>query len=211
LYPATPDSPAILYYHGNGEIAADYDYIAEYYTHLGITLLVIDYRGYGVSDGTPTASNLLTDAVTVFNAVGGILESNGLSPKQLYVMGRSLGSAAAIEVALHAGERLAGLIIESGFAETFPLLARLGVEVQGADEERDGAGNALKISQITTRTLIIHGQDDMLIPAAQGLLLYRCCGAQDKQLVLIANAGHNNLMMVGRSQYFDAIQTFVSS
>jgi len=146
LYPAGAQNPAILYFHGNGEIAADYDDLAEYYTDLGITLLVIDYRGYGVSNGTPTASTVLTDAVTVFNAVGGILESHGLSPKRLYVMGRSLGSAAAIEVALHAGEQLAGLIIESGFAQTFPLLARLGVVVQGADEERDGVGNAVKIS-----------------------------------------------------------------
>jgi hypothetical protein len=126
-------------------------------------------------------------------------------------MGRSLGSAAAIEVALHAGEQLAGLIIESGFAQTFPLLARLGVVVQGVDEERDGVGNAVKISQITTRTLIIHAQEDILIPVEQGLLLHRCCTAQDKHLVLIPNAGHNNLMMLGRSQYFDAIQKFVSS
>lgn len=211
LYPSAAENPAILYFHGNGEIAADYDYFGEYYTQLGITLLVIDYRGYGVSNGTPTASNLITDAVTVFNAFDGILESNGLSPKRLYVMGRSLGSAAAIEVALQAKEQLAGLIIESGFAQTFPLLAHLGVEVQGADEERDGVGNARKISQIITRTLIIHGQEDRLIPAEQALILYRCCAAQNKQLVPIRNAGHNDLMIVGRFQYFDAIRQFVSS
>jgi pimeloyl-ACP methyl ester carboxylesterase len=83
--------------------------------------------------------------------------------------------------------------------------------VQGADEERDGVGNAVKISKITTPTLIIHAQEDMLIPVGQGLLLHRYCAAQDKHLVLISNAGHNTLMMVGRSQYFDAIQKFVSS
>lgn len=211
LYPSAAENPAILYFHGNGEIAADYDQFAEYYTQLGITLLAIDYRGYGVSNGTPTASNLISDAVAVFDAFDSILKSNRLSPKRLYVMGRSLGSAAAIEVALHAKERLAGLIIESGFAQTFSLLARLGVVVPGADEERDGAGNARKMSQITTRTLIIHGQEDILIPAEQGLILHRVCAAQDKQLVLIPNAGHNNLMMVGRFQYFEAIRQFVSS
>ena len=211
LYPTTAENPAILYFHGNGEIAADYDYFAEAYKHLGITLLVIDYRGYGISNGTPTASNLLKDAVTVFNTVGGILHSHGLYPKQLYVMGRSLGSTAAIEVALHAKEGLAGLIIESGFAETFPLLAHLGVVIPGADEERDGVGNARKISQIATRTLIIHGQQDMLIPVKQALILHRCCAASEKQLALISNAGHNDLMIIGRAQYFDAIQMFVNS
>lgn len=210
LYPAAPDAPVILFFHGNGEIAADYDYCAEFFTELSISLLVIDYRGYGASDGKPTASTLLPDAVTVFNALGSILASNRLNPQRVYVMGRSLGSAAAIEVALHAGDRIAGLIIESGFAWTFELLAHLGVAVQGADEERDGVGNWLKMSRITTPTLIIHGQDDVLIPAKHAQELYRCCAAQNKRLLLIASAGHNNIMVLGREQYFPALQQFIN-
>jgi alpha-beta hydrolase superfamily lysophospholipase len=209
LYPADPDDPAILYYHGNGEIAADYDDIALLYTRMGITLLVMDYRGYGRSDGAPTAHNLLADAVTVFDAVGRVFEDNDLTPAQLYVMGRSLGSAAAIETALHAREQLAGLIVESGFADTFALLARLGVGVQDADEERDGFGNPAKMARITTRTLVIHGQADVLIPASNGQELYRRCAAPDKQLLLIPGGGHNDLMMVGMAEYFEAIRMFV--
>ena len=209
LYPAGPESLAILYYHGNGEIAADYDGIAPLYTQMGLTLLVMDYRGYGRSDGTPTARNLLADAVAVFDAVGAIFEENGLAPAQLYVMGRSLGSAAAIEAALHAGERLAGLIIESGFADTFALLARLGLRIQGADEGCHGFGNPAKMERIATRTLVIHGQADVLIPALDGQELHHRCAAPDKRLVLISGAGHNNLMMVGMAQYFEALRTFV--
>ncbi|MEE8392125.1 MAG: alpha/beta fold hydrolase [Anaerolineae bacterium] len=211
LYPAGPKAPAILYYHGNGEIATDYDDIAPLYTRMGITLLVMDYRGYGRSDGTPTAHNLLSDAVTVFDAVGCIFEDNDLTPARLYVMGRSLGSAAVIEVALRAGEQLDGLILESGFADTFALLARLGVRVQDTDEERDGFGNLAKMERIPTRTLVIHGQADVLIPASDGQELYRRCAAVDKQLVLIPGAGHNDLMMVGMAQYFEAIRVFVHS
>jgi fermentation-respiration switch protein FrsA (DUF1100 family) len=209
LYPAAPEAPAILYYHGNGEIAADYDDVASLYTHLGITLLVMDYRGYGASGGTPTAANLLTDAVISFGTLGRIFEDHGLAPARLYAMGRSLGSAAAIEVALHAGDQLDGLIIESGFADTFGLLARLGVWAPGAGEKRDGFGNPSKMRRITTRTLIIHGQNDVLIPPADGRELYSHCVARDKQLVLIPGAGHNDLMMVGVAQYFEAIRTFV--
>ena len=209
LYQAGPAAPAILYYHGNGEIAADYDGIAPLYTQMGVTLLVMDYRGYGRSDGVPTARNLLADAVAVFDAVGDIFEDNGLAPAQLYVMGRSLGSAAAIEAALHAGDQLAGLIIESGFADTFALLARMGVRVRGANEERDGFGNPTKVECITTRTLVIHGQADALIPASDGRELHRRCAAADKQLALIPGAGHNDLMMVGMAQYFGAIRMFV--
>jgi alpha-beta hydrolase superfamily lysophospholipase len=209
LYPASPDAPLILVFHGNGEIAADYHDIAPAYTRLGISLLVMDYRGYGTSDGTPTASHLLSDGVTAFKAVGRICGENDLSPQQLYVMGRSLGSAAAIEVATSAGGRLAGLIIESGFADTFGLLARMGAFVPGANEERDGAGNATKISRVTTRTLIIHGHADVLIPAADARELYRRSAASDKRLVLIPGAGHNDLMWTGMTQYIEAIRTFV--
>jgi alpha-beta hydrolase superfamily lysophospholipase len=209
LYPAAAETPAILYYHGNGEIAADYDDIASLYTQLGITLLVMDYRGYGTSGGAPTASNLLTDAVIAFDALGRIFEDYGLAPTWLYVMGRSLGSAAAIEVVLHAGDQLDGLIIESGFADTFGLLARLGTRVQGADEQRDGFGNPSKMARITTRTLIIHGQNDVLIPQSDGRDLHSHCAARDKQLVLIRGAGHNNLMLVGMAQYFETIRSFV--
>ncbi|MFB2919608.1 MULTISPECIES: alpha/beta hydrolase [Aerosakkonema] len=209
LHPASTDSPAILYFHGNGEIAADYDELAQIYVDLGITLLVMDYRGYGSSDGKPTASNLLSDAVTVFDAVGEIFQSHYLSPKQFYVMGRSLGSAAAIEVARYAGDRLAGLIIESGFADTFALLSRFGVKIKRAEEERDGCRNAFKLSQITTRTLIIHGQNDVLIPVEDALELHRSSAAQDKEILLISKAGHNNLMVLGMDLYFEAIQNFL--
>jgi hypothetical protein len=209
LYPARADAPAILLYHGNGEIAADYDQIARLYTHMDITLLVVDYRGYGRSRGTPTASNLLADAVTVFDALGRLLKENGLSPSRLYVMGRSLGSAAAIEVASHSPGQLAGLIIESGFSDTFALLARLGVGVRGADEERDGFGSGIKMARVTTRSLIIHGGADVLIPSADGRKLYDRCAADDKRWVLIPGGGHNDLMMVGLTAYLEAIREFV--
>ena len=103
LYPAGPDSPAILYFHGNGEIAADYDDVAPLYTRLGSTLLVADYRGYGTSSGTPTATGLLSDAVALFDSLAPMLHDHGLLPARLYAMGRSLGSAAAIHLAVHAG------------------------------------------------------------------------------------------------------------
>ncbi len=209
LYPAAPDSPAILFFHGNGEIAEDYDDIAPLYTQMGITLLVMDYRGYGTSGGAPTASHLLSDAVAVFEAMGHLLNENGLAPARLYVMGRSLGSAAAIEIAARADERLAGLIVESGFANTVALLARLGLQVRGA-EERDGFGNAAKLSRIALPVLIIHGQDDVLIPASDAHELHRRCASPNKQLVLIPRAGHNDLMMVGMKPYMEAIKRFVA-
>jgi alpha-beta hydrolase superfamily lysophospholipase len=209
LYPAGKDAPVILYFHGNGEIAADYDDIALFYRQESITLLVVDYRGYGRSGGSPTAGSLLADAVTSFAALERILSENRLSPVHRYVMGRSLGSAAAIEVAMHAGDRLAGMIIESGFAHTFGLLSRLGINIEDADEERDGFGNLSKIKRLSLPILVIHGLEDRLIPPSEGRTLYETCAAHHKQLVMIPGAGHNDLLFRGRELYFQAVREFI--
>ena len=109
----------ILYFHGNGEIASDYDTIAPFYTRLGITLFVIDYRGYGLSDGSPSGLRPDRGCLEAYTRAPEMLAERGLETRPLFVMGRSLGSAAAIEIVFRAKEQVAGLIIESGFAYTF--------------------------------------------------------------------------------------------
>ncbi len=212
LHRANLDGPTILFFHGNGEIASDYDGISPLYTGLGINLFVIDFRGYGSSDGQPSASRLLADAVAVYKATGTILVENELKAQPLFIMGRSLGSAAAIEIAWHAGDGIEGLIIESGFAYTLPLLATLGLRwnVDATDEVRDGFGSLAKIAQVHVPTLIIHGQDDWLIPVENAHALYEGCGAVDKRLVTIPDAGHNDLLFTGQTEYFDALGAFVA-
>jgi pimeloyl-ACP methyl ester carboxylesterase len=209
LYRAGTDDPVVLYFHGNGEIASDYDGIAPLYTQIGVNLLVADYRGYGISDGQPSASCLLDDAIVVYEKTPALLAAQGLSHERLFVMGRSLGSAAALEIAGHAGGEIAGLIIESGFAETLPLLATLGLQVRGGDEARDGLGHPEKIAQVRVPTLIIHGEADWLIPVENGRTLYARAGADDKRLVTIPHAGHNDLLFAGQRPYFEAVRAFV--
>ena len=125
LYLAQESSPVIVLFHGNGEVASDYAAIAELYVERNITLMVVDYRGYGFSGGEPTGSALLRDARAAFHHVLPQLQDFGMSTQSMFVMGRSLGSAAAIEIASSVRHNLAGLIIESGFAYTFPLIQRL--------------------------------------------------------------------------------------
>jgi len=211
LYAAGSNAPLILYWHGNGEIAADYDSIAPLYTRMGISLLVIDYRGYGRSTGSPSCSSLLSDAVNLLQSVDVIFDQHGLTPLRLYVMGRSLGSAAAIEAASQEGQELSGLIVESGFADTFALLRRLGFRVEETTESRDGFGNTSKIALVTIPTLVIHGEHDALIPVDDGQQLFQYSGAKKKSLLLVPRAGHNDLISVGQIRYFQAIQNFVFS
>lgn len=210
VYVAGPDAPVVLYFHGNGEIASDYDMLAPLYTGMGITLFVVDYRGYGISDGYPTASSQLDDALQVYQRARSVLAGHGGAGGPLFVMGRSMGSASALEIARHAGADLRGLIIESGFAHTFPLVERLGyLRFPDADENQDGFANLDKMASVTVPTLVIHGQEDWIIPVTDGRALFQVCPAPTKRMVEIPHAGHNDLLMVGQREYFGAIRDLV--
>lgn len=209
IFTADEGAPVILYFHGNGEIASDYDTIAPFYTSLGITLFVVDYRGYGVSGGSPSATALVDDAWLAFSRSREVLREKGQQPKKLYVMGRSLGSAAALEIVDRAKDEVAGLIIESGFAYTFPLIERIGfLQLPDAFEHKDGFGNLDKIAKAELPTLIIHGERDWIIPISDAEALYEASPSKQKQFVRVPAAGHNDLMLVGRQAYFDAIAAF---
>jgi fermentation-respiration switch protein FrsA (DUF1100 family) len=210
LFVAEPGSPVILYFHGNGEIASDYDTIAPFYTRLGITLLVVDYRGYGLSEGSPSATALVDDACAVYARTRQVLAERRVDAGKLFVMGRSLGSAAALEIVDRANDSgISGLILESGFAYTFPLVERIGfLQLADAYEHRDGFGNLDKIARAKLPTLIIHGQRDWIIPVADAEALYEASVGQPKTLIRIPGAGHNDLMLVGRQPYFDSITAF---
>ena len=210
LFVAAADAPVILYFHGNGELASDYDMLAPLYTAKGITLLVVDYRGYGRSGGRPTAAALIDDGRKIFEQTPDMLARHGLSCPRLYLMGRSLGSASAIDIAARVGDRIAGLIIESGFAFTFALITRLStIAYSGDHEATQGFGNADKIAGVTVPTLIIHGTYDWIIPLGDGEALLDRSGASDKALIPIVGAGHNDLLYVGQKTYMESVATFV--
>ena len=106
--------------------------------------------------------------------------------------------------------RWQGLVLESGFAHTFALLARLGLRMPGLEGQADGINSLEKIARLRLPTLVIHGERDMLIPASEGLALHEACGAPDKRLLLIPNAGHNDVMGIGLKAYMRAIVDLVA-
>lgn len=208
---ADPEAVTILFFHGNGEIVEDYDDLGPIYARRGINFLVVDYRGYGQSAGQPTASALLADSHAVLGFVAGWLKRQGHAGP-LVVMGRSLGSAPALELASHHPEVIAGLILESGFAHTGPLLRRLGVNLATLNfEEYQGFRQLDKIRIVTKPTLIIHAEHDHIIPFSDGQALYDASPAPDKRLLEIPGADHNTIFAVGWRPYLEAVETFASS
>jgi fermentation-respiration switch protein FrsA (DUF1100 family) len=201
------DSPTILFFHGNGEIAADYDDFGAIYQGMGINFLPADYRGYGLSSGRPTVTAMMRDGHTVFEYVMAWLTER-VCTGPLVVMGRSLGSAPALDIAFQYAERIAGLIIESGFARILPLLNLLGIHDPELTEA-SGPQNLEKIREVRKPTLIIHAEYDHIIPYAEGKDLYEASGGAEKKFLEIPGADHNTLFFQGMKQYLDAIGTFM--
>jgi pimeloyl-ACP methyl ester carboxylesterase len=209
LYPADPERPHILFFHGNGEIASDYDTIGPVYNQYGISFLVVDYRGYGQSTGLPTASNLLSDSHTAFKEVQCWLEGQGRTGL-IIIMGRSLGSVPVLEIACCYQDEIAGMILDSAFARTLPLLSRLGVPTDTLGiSEMDGFGNFGKIRDIGKPTLIIHGEKDEIIPPEDADILLANSSSMSKQLLLAPGCGHNDILLRCGEAYFQTISRFV--
>jgi alpha-beta hydrolase superfamily lysophospholipase len=208
FYPAPEGVATILYFHGNGETAGDYALVSSLYTALGIHLFVADYRGYGLSTGEPTISHILHDAHPIFARLREVLREGGYS-ETIFVMGRSLGSAPAIEVAFQSQDALQGLIVESGFSDAFRLLTYIGLPIQVPPQQEEDFPNGHKMRSIHIPTLLIHAAEDHLIPLHEAEELLQLSAAEEKRLVVIPRADHNTLMMVGREQYFQEIEEFV--
>jgi fermentation-respiration switch protein FrsA (DUF1100 family) len=130
-------------------------------------------------------------------------------PGPLVLMGRSLGSASVLELAMHYAAGIDGLIVESGFAYAGPLLALLGIDIAEIGFKEDkGFGNIDKIHAFTKPTLIIHAEADHIIPFSDGEALFEACSATDKTFLKISGANHNDIFMRGLKDYITAVTKF---
>jgi hypothetical protein len=153
---------------------------------------------------------MMQDTHVVFKEVLNWLQAeNRTGP--LVIMGRSLGSACAIELAASNEDDISGLIVESGFAHTVPLLSCLGVDTQALGiTEADGLKNDEKIAQFSKPTLFIHAQHDQFIPVTSAEILQAQCAARSKEFQVVPGADHNTIMMKTGKRYFETIKQFTN-
>lgn len=210
FYAFDPALPTILYFHGNGEVASDHDTLSPLYRQAGANLFVAEFRGYGRSTGRPTMEHLVSDGHPVAAFFHAHLDALGFNERR-FIMGRSLGTHPALELAANAPERFLGFIVESGAGGLRRMLQRLGFDVEtGAGADLVNAHEA-KIRRIRLPVLIIHGEWDELVPLQQAIELHELLDrAAERELLVIPGAGHNDLLWVGLQDYFEAIQRFVA-
>jgi len=200
--------PWVLFFHGNGEVVSDYDEISPFYHQKRINLVVADYRGYGASGGTPTLTDLVQDAHAIFKEVREELFRRNLQ-KDLWVIGRSLGSISGLELAYHYQKEMQGLILESGFPSIVRIISHLGIPAQVMGLEKIDQECLDRIKKIFVPVLIIHGERDSLVPLENAKEIYRYLGTKEKKLLVIPSATHNDIMLVGFKDYFKAVQQFI--
>lgn len=200
--------PWIIFFHGNGEVVSDYDEIAPFYIKRKLNLVVADYRGYGASGGQPTLTDLVHDGPVLFKGIRKELTLKG-QRDDVWLMGRSLGSISALDIAHNHPDQIKGLIIESGFPSVTRLISHLAIPSGTIELEPIYEECIERVRKIMVPTLILHGEYDVLVPLNEAEDLYNNLGTKDKELVIIGAADHNDIMFVGLEQYFGAILGFI--
>lgn len=203
------NAKVLLYLHGNAiNIGANVAH-AHRFHQLGFSVLMIDYRGYGRSEGGfPTESQVYQDAATAWDY---LVYQRQIPPSQILIYGHSLGGAVAIDLALKHPDA-AGLIVESSFTSIRKVVAYRNnfwmFPVDSILTQRfDSIG---KVSNLKIPVLFIHGTADVIVPAFMSQDLY-AAAPEPKKLVLVPGAAHNNVAEVAASVYLEAVRSFVTS
>jgi alpha-beta hydrolase superfamily lysophospholipase len=208
IFEGRADRPTIVFFHGNGEVVADYNEIAKLYARVDLNLVVCEYRGYGRSTGTPSYTAMMADAHAANSAVLTELDRLGWQ-RGRYLMGRSLGALSALELASTDAGGFRGLILESGAGG---LLGWARYVSPGDEAAWDALAEAQRqrLATIQLPLLTIHGEQDELIPVQRALEVHEMAGSETKDLLVVPRAGHNDLLFVGMGAYFQALTAFVA-
>ncbi|HMU53984.1 MAG TPA: alpha/beta hydrolase [Nitrospira sp.] len=199
---AAADRPVILWCHGNaGNVINRLDNLGRLFKS-AFSVFVFDYRGYGRSQGRPSEEGLYLDAIGAYDY---LTRTRMIRPERLILFGRSLGAAVAGDLASQ--KPAAGLVLESSFPSIeavakvhyggLPLHWLLGAEFRLID----------RLPNLSLPKLIIHGDQDDIIPLALGRRVFDG-SLPPKSFYVIASAGHNDTYVVGGSVYFGRFAEF---
>lgn len=186
LYQRPNNKKIIIYFHGNAGSLANWKEVSTELLDLGCNVLIMDYRGYGKSEGTFSEKGFYTDGETAYQYA----KELGYTNEQIIFYGRSLGTGIAIEMALRHPVR--GLILETPYTSLPQLAMRSYWYLLPNLLLRYQFNNLTKVSQLKMPVLLLHGTDDELIPVSHSKKLNAAI-TTNKTLVIIPHGQHNNL------------------
>ena len=196
--PAQGASFCLLFFHGNADNISIRLPKAKEWIGRGVSVLLVDYRGYGKSGGKINAGDdLYQDALA---AVKWLSKNKGYGPSQIVLYGESIGAVPAIELGVQ--EKFKAIVLEAPFTNLKELAKHhygMAPDFMLKDFAMD---NEAKISGLKSPLLIMHGTEDEIVPFRMGRRLFDQA-PEPKQFFEIKNARHNDISLVGGSAFFD--------
>jgi len=192
----------ILFSHGNaGNIADRLDSIRIFY-ELGLNILIYDYRGYGQSTGKISEAGTYLDNRAAWDY---LLQVKKIPPEHIILFGRSLGAAMASQLAGQV--RPGAVILESASTSIPDMAAALYPWLPIRWLTRFKYDNLRHVQGLSSPVLVVHSQDDELIPYSHGQQIF--AQAPEPKMLLTLQGGHNDGFMLSYVDYSIGLQTFL--
>lgn len=195
-FPAEKEMPTLLYSHGNAEDLGQAIDLYQAWHEEGFGVFAYDYPGYGQSSGSPSEASCEQAIQTSWDH----LIRSGVPASSIVIVCRSVGGGPGVWLASH--EKPAGVALIAPFTSAF------AVPIPFPLFPRDRFPNLKRIRTIHTPLLVIHGENDEVIPASHGRKLVEESPASDKSFVPIPAAGHNDLFEVAGDEIIRRIADF---
>ena len=193
-----------IFLHGNAGNVSYWVEAATVFRDLGWNTLLLDYRGYGRSEGEPTEEGTYLDARAAWRH---LVEERGVDPSRIVVVGRSLGGGVATWLAEH--HRIAGLVLEATFTSIADVVAG-SLPLPGIRSfVRLGYPSLARMPRLSVPLLVVHGRDDELVPFAHGRALFGAATGPKRFVEL--RGGHNDAFAISRPTYASALRDFAES
>jgi len=199
-YPAQAGKPTLLYSHGNAEDIGGSVSLYQDWRDDGWGVLAYDYPGYGHSSGRPTAPS----AERAIEAAWQFLTTDqGVDPASIILVGRSVGGGPS--TSLLAKHRPAGLVLISPFTSAYEVRPPAQHFLPGNRFQ-----NLKRVQKSDVPLLVIHGENDGIIPVSHGRAVFDASPSEQKHFVAITDSGHNDLFYNASPQIMEEIRRFVA-
>jgi fermentation-respiration switch protein FrsA (DUF1100 family) len=201
--PAGDKAPVLLWLHGNGgNISYELDGLARMH-RAGLASFIFDYRGYGLSTGQPSEAGIYRDGLAAYEYLRNEL---GVPLERIVFFGRSLGGAVAADLALKVPAR--AMILDGAFTRVGDMASHHYRWLPGKGRYARKFDTAGKLAQTAIPKLIIHGEQDRVVPSWMGRHLFEV-SMPPKEFYPIPGAGHEDTMPVGGEEYERRVAEFI--
>ena len=197
-----PSDKTLLFFHGNaGNISHRLESI-ELFHRLGLNVLIIDYRGYGQSQGKVSEAGTYRDAEAAWRY---LTRERGIGAERIVIFGRSLGSAIAAWLASR--HRPGALILESSLSSVPSMARRLYPFLPVKWLSKFSYATAEYVREIDCPLLVLHSPQDEIIPYAEGRAVFEAAPAN--KTFVDMRGGHNDGFLVSGASYINSLNTFI--